>query len=199
MRIASLSPAITEILFALQLQDQLVCTDQFSDYPDEAQRIPHVPDSIYDDIRDLYDYDVNIVFTSKASENLKAGEFSVSVHNPQSINEVYEMIRSIGMMMQCEEKSEALVLRMQQGFKDIKRKSSLLQKRLRVYIEHGDNPWIKEVAHIAGLEQVAGEDTADIVVAKGARNIDMSLLKRPGPRLVDGSRYLYGWAFEKLH
>jgi len=199
MRIASLSPAITEILFALQLQDKLVCTDQFSDYPDDAQCIPHVPDSIYDDIRELYDYDVNIVFTSKVSENLKRGEFSVSVHNPQSINEVYEMIRSIGMMMQCEDKSEALVLRMQQGFKDIKRKSSLLQKRLCVYIEHGDNPWIKEVAHIAGLEQVTGEDTADIVVAKGARNIDMSLLKRPGPRLVDGSRYLYGWAFEKLH
>ncbi|PIR53675.1 hypothetical protein COU75_04935 [Candidatus Peregrinibacteria bacterium CG10_big_fil_rev_8_21_14_0_10_42_8] len=60
MRIAFLSPAITEILFALQLQNQLVCTDQFSDYPDEAQRIPHVSDAIYEDIRELYDYDADV-------------------------------------------------------------------------------------------------------------------------------------------
>ena len=31
------------------------------------------------------------------------------------------------------------------------------------------------------------------------RVIDDSLLNRPGPRLVEGARRLYGWIFEVLH
>lgn len=32
VRIASLSPAVTEILFAMERQKTIVCTDQFSDH-----------------------------------------------------------------------------------------------------------------------------------------------------------------------
>lgn len=49
MRIASLSPAATEILFALGLSKDIVCVDQFSNFPDEAVSWPHVRD--HQDIR----------------------------------------------------------------------------------------------------------------------------------------------------
>src|SRR4051812_29302855 len=41
-RVISLSPAITEIIFELKLNEFLVGTSEFSDYPDEAKNLPHV-------------------------------------------------------------------------------------------------------------------------------------------------------------
>lgn len=249
MRIASLSPAITEILFAFDMQDDIACTDQFSDFPAEAKDIPHVKDHINIDPRELYTHEVDLVFTAtviqeKLAEQLKGADFSVSHHDPRTINQVYEMIRNIGMMLQVEQKAEDLVLRMQQGFNDVKRKASLLPRKQRVYIEEWHQPpfasgnWVPEIAHIAGLQQFpvpAGELSPEVTLEQvqafnpemvvmswcGAgmtadkevftsregwegltdtiRIIDDSLLNRPGPRLVDGARYLYGWAFENLH
>ncbi len=42
MRIASLSPAVTEILFFLEKQDDIVCVDRFSNFPEEAKSIAHL-------------------------------------------------------------------------------------------------------------------------------------------------------------
>jgi len=41
-RIVSLSPSITEILFALQKGDKLVGTSSYSNYPPEAKKLPIV-------------------------------------------------------------------------------------------------------------------------------------------------------------
>lgn len=42
-------------------------------------------------------------------------------------------------------------------------------------------------------------DRLRAVREKSVRVIDDSLLNRPGPRLVEGARHLYGWLFELLH
>jgi ABC-type Fe3+-hydroxamate transport system substrate-binding protein len=198
MRIASLSPAITEILFSLKLQEQIVCTDALSDYPEEAQSIARV---INDNV---YEHEADLVFTStsaqdKLAQKLQGADFSVSHHNPQTINDIYEMVRNIGMILQVEKEAAAVVLQMQQGLKDVKRKSTLLPSRQGVYIEGCPQPWVKEIAHIAGLERVARESGAAIIVSNNGRIIDAAFLERAGPRLVEGARYLYGWAFENLH
>lgn len=253
MKIASLSPATTEILFKLELEEQIVCTDQFSNFPEEARDIPHVKDHMKVDPAELREYEADLIFTStpvqqKLSELLKEHDFSVVHHDPRTINAIYEMIRNLGMMLQVEDRAEALVLEMQQGFKDVKRKAGLLPRRLKVYIEEWHDPpfasgnWVPEVAHIAGVEQYpipAGELSAEVTLEQvqsfdpdliviswcgaGAlaekeilssreewdqlravqsdhiKVIDDSLLNRPGPRLIDGARHLYGWAFEQLH
>src|SRR3989344_5981350 len=56
MRIASLSPAATEILFALGIGKQIVCTDQFSNFPEEAKAIPHVQDHVKVNLEELQQY-----------------------------------------------------------------------------------------------------------------------------------------------
>ena len=214
---------------------------------------------------ELRKFGADIVFTctviqEKLAAQLRAEGFSVVHQDPRTINAIYEMIRNLGVILDCRDRAEALVLSMQQGFNDVKRKAALLSKKLRVYIEewpdfapsasssgrhelpYVSGNWVPEVARIAGvqqfpvqagslspevtLEQVAAWDPDMIVISWcGAGNlaekkllldrpgwdilravqagavkvIDDSLLNRPGPRLVDGARHIYGWAFEMLH
>lgn len=253
MKIASLSPATTEILFQLELEEMIVCTDQFSNFPEEARDIPHVKDHMKIDPEELREYEADLIFTAtpvqeKLSALLSNQDFSVVHHDPRTINAIYEMIRNMGMLLQVDDKAEALVLEMQQGFKDVKRKSGLLPRKLKVYIEEWHDPpyasgnWVPEVAHIAGVQQFpvpAGELSSEVTLQQviefdpdmivlswcgagaladpsllkerqdwnalravqenAVKVIDDSLLNRPGPRLVDGARHLYGWAFEYLH
>lgn len=62
MRIASLFPAVTEIFFAIGAGKQIVCTDQFSNFPEEANAIPHVRDMVKIDPEDIRSFQPEAVF-----------------------------------------------------------------------------------------------------------------------------------------
>ena len=249
MRIASLSPAATEILFALGANKEIVCVDQFSNDPDAAKKIPHIrglvdvnPDALKE-----FQPDVVLLGTSiqkKLSEKLKAAGYSVIFDDPRSIRDIYEWIRALGALFNRVKEGEALVLSMQQGLNDVKRKAALLPRKPRIYIEEWHDPpyasgnWVPEIASLAGgvqlpvtpgelsprvtLDQVqkfdpdlvviswcgagdlapkelflkrSGWETLRAIQTGQVRVIDDDLLNRPGPRLVEGARRLYGWAF----
>lgn len=166
MRLASLSPSVTEILFKLHLQDHIVCTDQFSDYPDEAQGIPHLKDHQNIAVEAVLDYEPELVFTStvvqdQLAEELQAADVSVMHFDPRTINDTYNTIRQLGLLLQAEELASALIRQMQEGFNDVKKKAraleqSSVQGRPKVYVEEWNNPpfasanWVPEIVHIAG-------------------------------------------------
>ncbi len=253
MRIASLSPAATEILFALGVSADIVCTDQFSNFPEEAKKIPHVKDHVKVNLDDLKEFKVDLVFTGtviqeKLAHLLREKEFTVIHQDPRTINAVYESIRELGIIFKKEAVAAQLILSMQQGFNDVKKKAAMMPKRLKLYIEEWHQPpmvsgnWVPEVARFAGgdqfpikagelsrevtLEEVIKHDPDLIVIswcgagslsdpklltgrpgwaalraveAGNVRVIDDAYLNRPGPRLVEGARRLYGWMFEMLH
>jgi len=242
-----------EILFALEQQKKIVCTDKFSDYPDAAKAIPKLPEHQKIDPEALRVFTPEIVFTStlvqaKLAEHLKKEGFAVIHQDPRSIGDLYENIRSIGMLLDCTPRAEALIATLQQGFNDTKRKSGLLSRKLRVYVEEWHNPpmvsgnWVPELIKLAGgvslslpagsasrevtLQEIQAFDPDLIVLsicgAGSAANkelltkragwdelravqenhlfvIDDSLLNRPGPRLVEGTKRLFGWMFQVLH
>ncbi len=263
MRIASLSPAVTEILFALEQQRHIVCTDKFSDYPEAAKAIPKLPEHQNIDPMDLRFFKPEIVFTStlvqkKLAEHLKKEDFAVIHQDPRSIGDLYENIRTIGMLLDCSPRAHALIETLQQGFSDTKRKSGLLSRKPRVYVEEWHHPpmvsgnWVPELIKLAGgipygvesgkwkvesdgsnspsyevsLEDIQAFDPDLIVLSIcGAGSIaskelltkragwaelravqenhlfviDDSLLNRPGPRLTEGAKRLFGWIFQVLH
>lgn len=171
MRIASLSPAVTEILFALGLSDRIVCTDRFSNFPEGAKAIAHLSDHQKIAPTAVAACSPEVVFTStviqqRLSEELRAAGMSCIHFDPRTVHGVYESIRQVGMLLGAERQAGELVLRMQQGFNDVRKKSALLPSRPRVYIEEWHDPpyasgnWVPEVARIAGGQQfpvTAGE------------------------------------------
>lgn len=186
MRIASLSPAVTEILFALGIGEQIVCTDQFSNFPEEAKAIPHVRDMIKIDPEEIRTFQPEIVFLgtsiqTKLAHILRAEGFSVVHDDPRTIADIYAWIRSIGTIVDRGREAEDLVLRMQKGFNEVKKKAAVMRKNAsrrdgtpcRLYIEEWpafapcggasagkhDLPftsgnWVPEIARIAGGEQM---------------------------------------------
>lgn len=272
MRIASLSPAVTEILFALEQQRNIVCVDQFSDYPEGAKALPHLKDHQKIDTEALRAFTPEVVFTStlvqqKLAEKLKEEKFGVVHQDPRSIPEIYDAIRQIGIILECEPRAQALIATMQQGFNDTKKKSGLFFRKPKVYVEEWHHPpmvsgnWVPEVVKIAGgiplevrkcvsakvparagsdgesegrnpascevsLQEVQAFDPDMIVLSicgagsvaskelltgragwnelRAVREnhlfvIDDSLLNRPGPRLTEGAKRLFGWMFQVLH
>lgn len=192
MRIASLSPAATEILFAMGKGGDIVCTDQFSNFPEETKAIPHLRDMVNVDSKSLREFQPEIVvlgtsIQKKLAEQLKSEGFAVLFDDPRTLQETYSWIRSLGAVFDCGKQAESVVLGMQQGFNDVKKKATLLPRKIRVYIEEWHEPpyasgnWVPELASIAGcvqypvptgelspvvtLEQVAAFDPDMIVVS----------------------------------
>lgn len=263
MKIASLSPATTEILFALERQKQIVCTDWFSDFPDAAKTIPHLKDHQKIDLEALREFQPEIVFTStlvqaRLAERLKSEGFGVVHQSPRSVGDIYESIRQIGLILDAQARAEALIATMQQGFGDTKKKAGLFPRKPKFYIEEWHNPpmasgnWVPELVKLAGgipfglengrwrveqdgrnapsrdvsLEEVRTFDPDVIVLsicgagAAASKDlltsragwadlravkenhlfvIDDSLLNRPGPRLTEGAKRLFGWGFQVMH
>lgn len=253
-----------EILFALEQQRNIACVDQFSDYPEAAKALPHLKDHQKIDIEALRAFAPEVVFTStlvqqKLAEKLREEKFGVVHQDPRSILEIYESIRQIGIILECEPRAQALIATMQQGFNDTKKKSGLFFRKPKVYVEEWHHPpmvsgnWVPEVVKIAGgipmevrkcesakvesdgrnpssceitLQEVQAFDPDLIVLSicgagsvagkelltgragwnelRAVREnhlfvIDDSLLNRPGPRLTEGAKRLFGWMFQVLH
>lgn len=162
MRLASLSPAVTEILFAIGAEKDIVCVDKFSDTPDGARAIAHLKDHqrIGDD--ELLEYRPEVVFTQtlvqeKLAVHLKSLEqFAVIHSDPRSLADIYDAIRSIGMLVGREKQALELIASMQQGFSQLQKKAKLLPRKPRFYIEEWHNPpmasgnWVPEIAKLAG-------------------------------------------------
>ena len=180
MRVASLSPAVTEILFALGRQRRIVCTDQFSDFPEEAKHLPHLRDHQKISIEELLKQKPELVFTStviqeELSKKLKAADISCIHLDPRTVHAIYESIRQIGMLLSADKAAEKLVLSMQQGFNAVRKKSALFPSRPRVYVEEWHRPpmvsgnWVPEVVRTAGCEPFpipAGDISREVTLAE---------------------------------
>jgi len=161
LRIASLSPAATEILFALGIGEQIVCTDQFSNFPEEAKAKPHLKNHQKIDAEELRNYEPEVVLTGtviqeKLSVMLTRDGFGVVHQDPRTVAQVYESIRQLGALFDRHEEAEALVLKMQRGMNEVKKRASVLEKKAKVYVEEWHLPpmasgnWVPELVRIAG-------------------------------------------------
>ncbi len=253
MRIASLSPAVTEILFALGVADQLVCVDQFSDFPEEARDLPRLMGHQRVDLERLRAHKPDVVFTSTVVQAVLAAQlategFSVVHRDPRRLSDVHATIRELGTFVDRSAEAHALSERMRLDLAATEKLGKLLPPRMRIYIEEWHAPpmasgnWVPELAKAAGgeafpipagelsravtLDEVTRFDPDVIVISwcgagrladkalltgrpgwealRAVREnsvfvVDDSLLNRPGPRVIEGAKRLYGLLFQRMH
>jgi iron complex transport system substrate-binding protein len=113
--IVSLAPNLTEIIFAVGAGDLLVGVTTFCDYPAEAKAIRKVGDTQKPNIETIVALKPQIVFVSTASQleafakTLDQQNIAVFVAGPNTLEDIYKSIETIGRIVGNSQKAENLV------------------------------------------------------------------------------------------
>ncbi len=167
-RLISLAPAVTEILFALELDEKIVGVSNFCDYPEAALEKPKVGD-VNVDFEAIVEKDPHLVFMTAGMdedrEKIEELGYKVAVVDPGNIEEIFNSIKWIGRITGQEQKSNELVAWMEEEIEAVKEKAQELQTTPRVYYEVWDDPlmtagpntFVHDIIKIAGGENIAGD------------------------------------------
>lgn len=161
MKIISLSPSTTEILFAIGAGDQIVANTRFCDFPEPSRRIPKVGSFSQVDDEKILKFKPDLVITStfvqnKASARFKKSKFKHLHLDPRSFNDIYENILTVGAAVGKNKEAKKLVAKMKKQAEKILRLGSGQTRRVRVCIEEwfdppmGSGNWVPDIVNIAG-------------------------------------------------
>ena len=109
-RIVSLTPSLTEILFALKMDQRVVGVTDSCDYPTEVKDMPHVGCWFDPDIEKLFALKPDIVLGLQTAHNkikhqLEAEGIHVVLVNPITVNETITDITRLGELLDVRELS----------------------------------------------------------------------------------------------
>jgi len=140
LRIISLSPSNTEILFALGAENDIVGISTWCDYPPETKIVPKVGDFSNINIEQLVALNPDIVITSGYEQSHTAQKTSalgiqVEIIEPQTFDELYESISLLGTITEKSESANRLVSEMQAALARIKSALPDSDHRPTVFIE----------------------------------------------------------------
>ena len=126
-----------------------------------------------------------------AAELVRAG-LEVHVFNHRSVADILRMIRTLGGMIGCAGKAQALTDELEAGLAQVRARAASLARRPRVYFEEWDDPmisgiqWVSELVTLAGGEECFPELARE---AMGRNRIIADPLEVPrrAPDIVLGS------------
>jgi len=182
MRIVSLAPSNTEILFELGVKEQIVGTTTLCDFPEEAVEKPSVGGWTNPRIDRLEEFEPDLVIASDdlqddAVERVREAGYEVLQVKPHSLEEVFESIREIGEKIGREDEAEEIVKGMKSEIEQIE-----LEGSPRIYCEEWMNPpmfsgnWIPEL-----VERIGG----DYFIEEGrSGSFDLEELKEYDPEYI---------------
>lgn len=117
-RIISLVPAVTEILFKLKLQDRLVATTDYCNYPEAAQKLPKIGQYSSPSLESILRYKPDLVIASASMnrpsliKRLEAFNIPAYVIYPQDIGETLQTMTALGEITERQQEAQAIVAEM---------------------------------------------------------------------------------------
>lgn len=187
-RIVSLAPNLTEIVFAVGAGDRLVGRTSYCDYPAEAKAAMEVGDTMHPSVERIIALRPQIVLVSTASQleaftkQLDEQNIAVYVTNPQSLDDVFRSIQSLGDLFDCHDRAITLVdsLKMKAAAVDAATRNA---KPVRVFYQVSGEPLytIGRDAYLTDLIKRAGgiSVTAEVPTAFPRYSDEAALASRP--------------------
>src|SRR5215475_8809937 len=173
-RIVSLAPNVTEILFALGLENRVAGVTNYCDFPEAAKAKEKVGDTLRPNLEKIISLKPDLVVVSTASqlENLtrRLDQLAIPVYvtNPRSVREVAASIRILGAVTGASERASVLAGEMENRIAAVERRVNALPKPRVLYvlqidplITAGRNTFINDLINIAGGKSISGDETAD--------------------------------------
>lgn len=180
MRIVSICPSNTEILYYLGLGDNVVGIDDHSDWPIEWQHLPKVGPDLNIDMDKVEELQPDLVVASlsvpgmeKMVAELVQRRIPHLVLHPSRITDIAEDIRLVGRATGFDEKAELLARDFSNRLRAIQSITSEVKNRPRLYWEWWPNPiytpgrqnWLTDVSELAGAINVFADFDTDNVKA----------------------------------
>ena len=169
-RIVCFGPSITEIVFALGLGGRGVGVDDFSDYPEEAQSLPRVGNSLSPSLESLVGLAPDLVLTlehEQFNSELEAMGIKYLVLDPKDIDNILTNIGLVGAVTDSIDEAAALVESMEERIADVQERVEGAPKVSVFYIVDATDPtlpwtagpgsFIDALITMAGGENVAGD------------------------------------------
>ena len=161
-RIVCLTEETTETLYLLEEDWRIVGISGFTVRPARARqekpRVSAFTSAKIDRIVELRP-DLVLGFSDLQADIgaalVRAG-LNVHIFNHRDVAGILRMIRMLGGMIGCQEKSERLVAQLESGLEGIRSSAAALKRHPRVYFEEWDEPlfigsrWVSELVEIAG-------------------------------------------------
>ncbi|HZF16568.1 MAG TPA: cobalamin-binding protein [Steroidobacteraceae bacterium] len=197
-RIVCLTEETTEILYLLGEERRIVGISGFTVRPPRARkekpRVSAFTSAKFERILALKP-DLVLGFSDLqadiAAELVRKG-VEVHVFNQRTVAEILRMVRTLGGMIGCGERSAALADRLEENVERIRRQAAAQVIRPRVYFEEWDEPQIAAIRWVAEVIEIAGGDNCFPELALEALGKDRIIadpleVPRRQPDLILGS------------
>ena len=170
-KIISLSPANTEVLFALNGNDKIVGVTDYCDYPEQVKSIEKIGDYINPNIEKIISLEPDLVVANaehkEIVETLERLDIPTIVLRPLDMENMFQNIELVGKALGEDEYSKELVESLRERMNDVKSRISGIAEtdKPKVYYEiwyeplmtAGPGTFIDDLIKLAGGINIAGE------------------------------------------
>lgn len=155
MRLVSLAPAVTEILYELGVGRDIVGVTRFCDFPEQAKRKEVIGGFLDVDFSKVKELSPDVIFTSTFLQDEIARKLGANVvhTDPKNLHGVYDSIVKIGRAVNKERNAEEIVSRMKSEFNKLQARAP---GNARIYVEEWHRPptvsgnWVPAVVKAVG-------------------------------------------------
>ena len=197
-RIVCLTEETTETLYLLGEDWRIVGISGFTVRPPAARREkPRVSAFTSARIERIVELKPDLVLgfsdlQADIAASLARAGLEVHVFNHRSVADILRMIRTLGGMIGCQGKAQALADQLETGLAQVRLAAAALPRRPRVYFEEWDDPLISGIRWVAELIELAGGEDCFPELSREAlgRNriiADPLEVPRRAPDIVFGS------------
>lgn len=167
LRILSLSPTHTEMLFALDAGDLVVAVDSLSTFPPEAASVVTDLSAFEPNVEAISEYEPDLVIIADDSTGISGQLASIGIETwiglpPASLDDVYAQIADLGSTIGREDEAVDLVASMESAVADVLAGAPTLDEPLTYYHELDDtyfsvtsNTFVGSLYDMLGLRNIA--------------------------------------------
>ncbi|UCC12966.1 MAG: cobalamin-binding protein [candidate division WOR-3 bacterium] len=200
MRVVSLSPAMTEIIYALDADVSLVGVTTLCDYPPQARNKPKVGDFSNPSLERIMGMQPTLVIVHlpeqrRIQDQLERFDVNIFVSETRTLADIYAEIRKLGTLLNRSQQAESLVHTMQADLQPIspaRRKRVYIELSPRPLITIGAGSFLNELIELAGGQNIFSDLDKDYPIVQQEevirRNPEVILVLHP---VAVGSRS--GW------
>ncbi len=188
LRIISLAPNITEILYLLEAQDRLIGVTTQCDWPKAVKDKPKIGDLLNPNYEVILAAKPDLVIASTAGNDrgavmkLAGLGLTVYVAAPRSVEKIFKSVEDIGRITDCTAQGLQLVARMKERLENVRLRIAGLPTLRAFFITWfdplltpGKNTFENDVLRLAGVVSI----TADIPQYYPRYSLEQLLVKDP--------------------